>query len=369
MSLLRPDALPLLLLAPLAAFGLWALDRARARRLALAVGPRALADLSAGRRRLRRALFVTAFLLALLAMLEPAWGAASGFDQRGIDIVVCLDVSRSMLARDVAPSRLARARLEIRALAGRAAGDRLGLVVFAGDARLAVPLTRDLDSLAELVGLADPLSVERGGSDLGAALTTALGALAGRTGVVLLLTDGEDLEGRGLRAAQTCRERGIAVHCVGFGSARGAKIPIEGAFLKDRSGAEVVSAMDPARLRRIAAATGGDFVDTPSLVELYEERVLPLARESVAGGERRERENRFQWPLLAAVFFWIFFQSEISDLSSRRMRSSDRSFAAVRQMTPPEPCGRTERTILRNLVRVSRDSILRLTPTLEAEGR
>ena len=96
-------------------------------------------------------------------------------------------------------------------------------------------------------------------------------------------------------------------------------------------------------------------------MSLNTSRMMPLVRDascwtSVGG-------------LLAAVFFWIFFQSETSDLSSRRMRSSDRSFAAVRQMTPPEPCGRTERTILRNLVRVSRDSILRLTPTLEAEGR
>ncbi|MHC4548755.1 MAG: VWA domain-containing protein [Planctomycetota bacterium] len=321
MSLLSSDALPLLLLAPLAGLVLWVLDRARARRLARAVGPRAsalAADLSAGRRRRGRALFVTALLLAMLAMLQPVWGeAAREVEQRGVDILVCLDVSQSMLARDVRPSRLARAQREIRALAARAAGDRLGLVVFAGQARLAAPLTHDRDSFGDLVALADPLSVERGGTDLGAALATALEALRGQTGeheVVLLLTDGEDLAGNGLRVARTCKERRITVHCVGFGSARGAKIPVETSeggetFLRDRSGKEVVSTMDPAHLRRIAATTGGAFADAharPNAVrELYEERIAPMARKTWLAEERRARENRFQWPLLAAFLLWI----------------------------------------------------------------
>ncbi|MHC4732801.1 MAG: VWA domain-containing protein [Planctomycetota bacterium] len=321
MSLLRPEALPILLLAPLVGLSLWALDRGRARRLARAVGPRApalAADLSRGRRRLQRALFATALLLALLAMLQPVWGDATReVEQRGVDILLCLDVSRSMLARDLAPSRLVRARREISALAERASGDRLGLVVFAGQARLAVPLTRDRDSFLELVELADPLSVERGGSDLGAALETALDALQGQTGeheAVLLLTDGEDLEARGLRAAQTCRERSVAVHCVGFGSALGAKIPVpsrEGGetFLRDRSGVDVVSTMDATTLRRIAEATGGDFVDGHArprpLRELYERRILPMARKAFERDERRAKENRFQWPLLAAFLLWI----------------------------------------------------------------
>ena len=321
MSLLRPEALPILLLAPLVGLALWAFDRGRARRLARAVGPRApalAAGLSRGRRRLQRVLFATALLLALLAMLQPVWGAATReVEQRGVDLLVCLDVSRSMLARDLAPSRLGRARREIAALAERAAGDRLGLVVFAGQAQLAVPLTRDRDSFLELLELADPLSVERGGSDVGAALETALEALKGQTGeheAVLLLTDGEDLEARGLRAAQICRERNVAVHCVGFGSALGAKIPIptrEGGetFLRDRSGVDVVSTMDATTLRRIAAATGGDFVDAHArphpLRELYERRILPMARKAFEKDERRAKENRFQWPLLAAFLLWI----------------------------------------------------------------
>ncbi|MBW2415609.1 MAG: VWA domain-containing protein [Deltaproteobacteria bacterium] len=320
MSLLRPEALPFLLLAPLVWLSLWALDRARRRRFARVVGPRApalAADLSRGRRRLQRVLFATALLLALLALLQPVWGDVTReVEQRGVDILVCLDVSQSMLARDLAPSRLERARREIAALAARATGDRLGLVVFAGEARLAVPLTRDRESFQELIGLADPLSVERGGTDLGAALATALEALKGQTGeheVVLLLTDGEDLEGRGLRVSNRCRERNVTVHTIGFGSALGAKIPIAGeggeAFLRDRSGTDVVSKLDASTLRRIAEATGGGFRDAHArphaLPELYEQRILPMARKSFERDERRAKENRFQWPLLAAFLLWI----------------------------------------------------------------
>jgi Ca-activated chloride channel family protein len=315
-----PEAAPALLLVPAAALALWALDRARAKRLADAAGRRSAAlsaELGRGRRRLRRGLFAGAVLLGVLAAMQPVWGeSVRGAERQGVDLVVCLDVSRSMLARDVEPSRLERARREIRALAERAEGDRLGLVVFAGEARLLVPLTRDGRSFAELATGADPLSVARGGTDLGAGLSAALAALEGRTGrheAVLLLTDGDDLEERGLAVARTCRARKITVHCVGFGSALGAKIPVETgsgeAFLRDASGREVVSALDPAGLRAIAETTGGEYVDAGAgdrpLADLHEDRILSMARRAFEGKEREERENRFQWPLLAAFILWI----------------------------------------------------------------
>jgi Ca-activated chloride channel family protein len=300
----RPGALPLLLLAPLLWLALELLDRARARRLAAAAGPRARAltpDLGRGRRRLRRALAAA----GLAPALTP-----------GLDLVVCLDVSRSMLARDVPPSRLLRARQELLALARRARGDRLALVAFAGEARLVVPLTQDLDSFAELAVQADPLSVRKGGTDLGAALDAALQAFpAGSRGpeAVVLVTDGEDLAGGGRRAAGRCRERGVPVHCVGFGSPLGSKIALAGdegeSYLKDRAGREVVSALDAPGLRAIAAATGGEVVDGGarplSLVELYERHVLPRARRTTGAGPGRERQNRYQWPLLAALLLWL----------------------------------------------------------------
>src|SRR5712671_1857243 len=211
-----PSLWPILLAAPLLWLLLAVTDRARARRLATVVGPRSAA-LAPGcqpqQRRLRRALTALGLLLALLAVLQPLLGAgARKFEQRGNDILVCLDVSRSMLARDLPPSRLLAARRELRALAERARGDRLGLLVFAGEARLSVPLTQDHDAFMAMVELADPLSVRRGGTDLGAALERALAALAGQDSdhqVVLLLSDGEDHEQRGRQIAERFRQQNI----------------------------------------------------------------------------------------------------------------------------------------------------------------
>jgi len=313
----RAQAWPLLLLVPVVALLLWALDHARSRRLVLAIGPRLrplAGGWSAARRRIRRWLFLAALLLAGIAWLQPVWGEVTRtVEHRGVDVLVCLDVSRSMRARDADPDRLECARGAIRALAGHAAGDRLGLVAFAGEARLIVPLTRDRKSFVDLLAPVDTLSVERGGTDLGAALTTALGALPEEGGdqeVILLLTDGEDHGGSGLRAAQRCRARGVVVHTIGFGSQLGAKIPLPGeGFLRDRDGNEVVSALDPATLRAIAEATGGVFTDglasREPLVALYDAQVAPMARRLYASETRRLRENRFQWPLMLAFLLWI----------------------------------------------------------------
>lgn len=315
-----PEALPILVLVPLAWLLLRFLDHSRSKRLERELGPRAprlAAELSEGRRRMKRRLILTGFLLILISMLQPMWGEGlRKIKQRGIDILVCLDVSRSMLARDLTPSRLKRAQHEIRTLAERVQGDRLGLVVFAGEARLNVPLTQDMHSFADLVDLACPLSVRRGGTDLGAALETAIEALDGQNEddkAVLLLTDGEDLEQRGLSVAEKCRDRKITVHCVGFGSARGSKITVEEeggeVFLRDRSGNEIVSAMDSSSLRRIAETTGGDFVDAGArpmpLLKLYEKRILGKAGKSLDVRGSRERKNRFQWPLLAAFMLLV----------------------------------------------------------------
>ncbi len=315
-----PGALPMLLLVPL----LWLLlrrsDANRERRLAgiLGLRMRSLAgDLAKGQRRKRRRLTVIALLLALIALLQPQWGTRlSAVEQRGVDIMICLDVSRSMLARDIVPDRLRRAQREIRALAERTRGDRLALIAFAGDARLIVPLTRDIDSFCEMVDRTDSLSVRRGGTDLAAALETAIDSLGSATGdheVVLLITDGEDHAQLGLAAAEKCAQIGITVHCLGLGSVRGSKITLADelgeSFLRSRSGEEVISSMDAPSLRKIAAATGGDFVDALSrndpLVQLYEQRILPRARKAFAAEQRRERKQHYQWPLLVAFLLWM----------------------------------------------------------------
>jgi Ca-activated chloride channel family protein len=270
-----------------------------------------------------------ALLLALLALLGPRWGEGpTRAAPRGVDVLVCLDVSRSMLARDVSPTRLDAAKAQLAALAERARGDRLGLVVFAGEARLSVPLTHDAASWLHMADLADPLAVARGGTDLGAALDaarTALGSTRGEHEVIVVLTDGEDHAGKGREAAARCRAQGFAVHCVGFGSPRGSKVPVEAdggeAFLRDREGHDVVSAHDPTTLRALAEAAGGHYLDATAdpdaLATLYRTRILPMARKAFDAEQREEREPRFQWPLLVAVLLWLL---ELAITDRRRGR-------------------------------------------------
>lgn len=321
----HPGLLPLVLLAPLAWLLLWVGERARARRVDALLGERTVklgASLDPERRRLRRALASLALLCATVALAQPRWGEGSGkATPRGVDILVCLDVSRSMLARDVPPSsvvnsRLAAAKAELVSLAERARGDRLGLVVFAGEPRVLVPLTQDAESMLRMAADAGPLSVTRGGTDLGAAIDTArraLGSARGDHEVIVVLTDGEDHAQHGRDAAARCLAQGVRVHCVGFGSVRGSKVAVQGeggeAFLRDREGADVITAHDRTSLRALAEAGGGEYVDASAtntpLADLYRTRILPMARKAFDAEVRAEREHRFQWPLLAALLLWL----------------------------------------------------------------
>lgn len=324
------QAWPLLLPVPVLAVGLTQLVRRRALARSAVFGARASRLISGGGSRPGVILFTLAVLFAVVALLQPRWGEApEAVAERGVDLVVCLDVSRSMLAQDVAPDRLRAAQAQISALAEQAQSDRLALVVFAGEARLLVPLTQDRPSFVALARTAEPLSVARGGTDLAAALDLAGRALEAGTedqATVVLVTDGEDNQEQGLRAAERLAQRGVRVHAVGIGTALGGKIPLATdagpagsavSFLRDRDGVEVVTRLDGESLARIAEATGGVYVatssaagdaaagDSATLVGLYQDHVLPRARAAADTERRQERPNRFQWPLAAAFFLFI----------------------------------------------------------------
>ncbi|MEZ5966858.1 MAG: VWA domain-containing protein [Planctomycetota bacterium] len=325
-----PQAAPFLLVPALLWLADWSLERRRAARRRGALGPRAprlTTEVSPRRRHLRRAAWTAALACSVLAAMQPRWGEGEPITQRGVDIVVCLDLSRSMQARDLPPNRLACAQRELRALAARARGDRLALVVFAGEAHTYVPLTLDVDSFARLADLAHTLPALRGGTDLGQALGVASRTLIGGGSgeAIVVLTDGEDHAGQGLRAAQACAARGIVVHCVGFGSELGSKVPVgepgHETWLRDGTGQDVVSAMDATSLRRLTASGGGEFaVASPqggTLADLYDRRIRAMARKAVAAAQLSARRNRFQWPLLAAMLLWL---AELTLGERRRVR-------------------------------------------------
>lgn len=282
--------------------------------LRAALGPRWAATLAAGapRRVLRGVLFVAGLVLALAATFQPVPdGKERARTGPVLDVVLCLDVSRSMSAQDLAPDRLSLAQREIRALAARGQGERLGLVAYAGEARLVSPLTTDAASVVVLADLAASGAALRGGTDTGAALDTALGLLAGAEAghaAIVLLTDGEDHEERAQAAARRCRARGVSVHALGIGTELGAKIPREAGdgFVRDGTGADVISRLEVANLARIAEAGGGTFTALPagSLVDLVERTLVPRARGK-DGADGAGHADLVGWLLLGAFALWL----------------------------------------------------------------
>ncbi|MCR9245814.1 MAG: VWA domain-containing protein, partial [bacterium] len=265
---------PALLLLPVVWAMLWALFD-RSRRAMQRYGATTTDPMSTP---IARSLRVTLLLgLGLLCWMDPRWGEEPvTIERRGLDLIFCLDTSRSMLAADMSPTRFDRAVQDIRAvLPALEGGDRAGLVVFAGTARLWIPLTHDLDSFRQLLDEVDTDTVKTGGTDLAAALRKGLTIADvdnAATTAVLLLTDGEDLAGAGLQAAKELHDDSIVVHAIGYGSALGSKITVsksgrvadqntgEEEFLTDQDGNEIVSRMDPESLRRLASVTGGEFL-------------------------------------------------------------------------------------------------------------
>ncbi len=314
-ELTRADMGLALLLGPLVlSVGLWAAssNRKTLRRLvSQRLEPGLLRGYRSGRPRLRVLLGSVAVLAMGLALLGPVRGfTLEEVQRKGVDIVLCVDTSRSMLVRDLDPevSRLELARRQIKLLFDRLGGDRAALVAFAGDAREVAPLTRDTQALEWFLRTLGPEDNRKGGTDLGVALEHALGLFDGRSGAheaIVLLTDGEDLEGKGLEVAVQAAEQGIRVYVVGMASEAGGKIPDgTSGFVKDATGAEVVSKLDSSTLEAIADATGGVYVNARNslaLERIHGAYISNLEGRAYQQGKQKIPHDRFQWPLAVAL--------------------------------------------------------------------
>lgn len=250
--------------------------------------------------------------LLVLALAEPQLGLSEDLEeQSAAELIICLDVSRSMLAADVPGDRLSLARSALQTMLSSTEKLHAGLVLFAGEPHLRAPLTRDLAAIHALLADTDPWSVEHGGTTPRAALELALAtASAGRGthAAILYLSDGE----RALAAAPvaaSARERGIRVHTAVVGGSRSVKIPLpsvdgSSAFVRSSAGEDVLTRADPLAMQQLADAGGGVAVhlhaDANTLSTLVREEVLPLARAGVRA-ERAAYASRAAWPLAAAL--------------------------------------------------------------------
>src|SRR4029077_2286357 len=243
------------------------------------------------------------------ALAGPMWGFRwEKVHREGIDLVVALDTSRSMLATDVKPNRLVRAKLAVRDLVAEARGDRLALGPFAGTAFLQCPLTLDVGAFLQSLDAVEVGIIPRGGTALPAAIDTALQALEGHEGqhqAIVLITDGEGHEGDLDAAIARAKERGVRIFTVGIGTSEGELIPGEGAaFFKDRKGQVVKSRLDEATLERIAVDTGGVYLHAAGaglgLAELYRDHIATLEKRELESTLERRYDLRYQIPLAVA---------------------------------------------------------------------
>ena len=262
-----------------------------------------------------------------LALAQPQYGVEwSERKVRGLDLVFVLDSSKSMLATDLRPNRLARAKLAVLDLIEQLESDRIGLVAFSGRAFLQTPPTLDYAAFRESLDALDPSTMSRGGSDLGNALREAEKAFPADNNfkAIILLTDGEDLGGDAIDAAQELAASAIKVYSIGIGTPAGEILRIRNrfgseAFVRDQAGNPVLTKLDEEALLQISQITGGSYsrLSAQSLATLYSS-VLAILPRAEREAERQERRiERFQWLLAPAVILLI-----LEMLTRRRGRSS-----------------------------------------------
>ena len=269
--------------------------------------------LSQRRQRLRLGLFIAAVALTILALARPqvgySWEEARS---RGLDIVVAIDTSRSMLATDVAPNRLRRAQLAALDLKRLARADRLGLVAFAGSAFLQCPLTLDDEAFRQSVESLDVNIIPQGGTALSEAIAAARGAFKKDNDnhrVLVLFTDGEDHDGSAAEAAKSAGKDGLRIFTIGVGTAGGEllrTVDVSGRseFIKDENGNAVKSRLNEALLKEMAQETGGFYMllsGANTMNVLYDRGLAPLPKSDLASQRIKRPHERYQWLLGIAV--------------------------------------------------------------------
>lgn len=323
------------------------MERRRQARLARFAGApllgRLTANISSRRRLLKRVLWLAALFCCFVALARPQYGFQMvEVKRKGIDILFALDTSKSMLSEDIRPNRLERSKLAIMDFVHQLEGDRVGLLPFAGTAFLMCPLTIDYSAFENTLTAVDTTIIPRGGTNLAAAIDLAASSLTGSSNhkILILLTDGENLEGDALAAAAKAGENGMTIFTVGVGTPEGELIPQPdkgpGHFIKDDKGKFVTAKLDEATLTTIAGAANGLYAplgkNGEGLEQIYQQKLRLIPKQELAEKQHRQPLERFSWPLgaaflLLAVEFMISgrkpaqaLQSSLIKTASRRIR-------------------------------------------------
>src|ERR1035441_7398839 len=347
MTFANPHMLWLLLAIPpaLLAFFWWA-GRTRQRLLTQFIQARLLPTLTIGisatRQKISIGCLVLAVVCLILALARPQWG----FDwqetkQRGLDIVVAIDTSKSMLAEDIAPNRLARAKLAALELMQRARSDRLGVGAFAGSAFLQCPLTIDDAAFRQSVEALNVNIIPQGGTAIAEAIETALTAFKEEDNykVLVLFTDGEDHDSGALEAAEKAAKAGMRIFPIGIGTAEGELLRVKdaqggGDYVRDEQGNVVKSHLNERLLQQIASATEGGFYlplrGAKAIDTLYDQGLAKLPKSQHQEKFVRLYHERYHWPLAVAIVLLL-----VEMLFPERKRETKAKRAVASAARPP----------------------------------
>ncbi len=289
------------------------------------------------RRILRFALQLLGLVLAIVSLAQPRWGYTfEDVKRKGLDLLIAVDTSRSMLSNDVQPNRLDRVKLAIQDLITQLQGDRVGLIAFAGRAFLQAPLTIDYDAVVEALSDLDTKTIPEGGTNISSAITLAtqsFGKSAMGNRALVIFTDGEELSGDALKTAKEAADAGVRIFTVGVGTPQGSLIPVTGddgqtSFVKDSSGQVVKSKLDDKRLREIAQATGGFYLHLENgprtMQQIQNEGLAKMQAAEMDVRLSRRPIERYEWPLGAALIALA-----LSILIPERKRARQKAYTAA----------------------------------------
>lgn len=272
---------------------------------------------------------LNAALAVLIVMLaRPQMGAKISHEKRnGIEAIICMDISNSMLAQDVVPSRLDKSKMLVENMVDHFTNDKIGLVVFAGDAFVQLPITSDYVSAKMFLQNIDPSLIQTQGTDIARAINVAMRSFTQQEKVgraIIVITDGEDHEGGAEQAAAAAKKKGINVFILGVGSTKGAPIPLgNGDYLKDESGQVVMSALNEQMCQQIAKAGSGTYIhvdNTSDAQEQLNDQLTKLQKGETNSVVYSEYNEQFQAFAILAIILLIL---EVCILEARNPRLKD----------------------------------------------
>lgn len=311
-----PEYFYLLLAIPVLAAVYGAAVRSRRRRLERLGNPQTLAGLmpDASPRRVgnKVVLFLLSLVLLCFALARPQLGSKlKEVEREGVEIMIAIDVSNSMLAADFEPSRLERTKYAVEKVLEGLDEDRVGIIVFAGDAYVQLPITADHRTARNFVSQISADMVTKQGTALGSAIelaTASFSSGSGRSRVVILITDGENHEDDALAAAEHAAGQGVTIYTIGLGTPEGAPIELNGDFIRDADGEIVVSKLDEQTLQAIASATGGAYVragaQSLGLDEIIRE-INETEKTKLAATVFEEYDEKYQYFLCGALVLLV----------------------------------------------------------------